>query len=76
MGEIKEDRDRLLSVGPTDRTRGAGHKLKPRKLHLLNITFSTVRVVDDWHRLPTEVVESPSLEIIKIQLEKALSNLL
>ena len=36
----------------------------------------TVRVTEHWHRLPREVVESPSLEIFKTRLDKVLYNLL
>lgn len=35
---------------------------------------STVRGFKPWDRLAAEVVESPSLEIFKTQLHKALSN--
>jgi len=37
------------------------------------INFFTVRVVKHWNRMPREVLESPSLEIIKTQLDIALS---
>ena len=35
-----------------------------------------VQVVEHWHRLPREVMESPSLEMLKTQLDTALNNLL
>jgi len=35
-----------------------------------------LRVTEPWHRLPREVVESPSLEIFKTRLDKVLYNLL
>jgi len=35
--------------------------------------FFTVRVVKHWNRLPREVVEAPSLEMLKVRLNKALS---
>jgi len=33
-------------------------------------------VTEPWHRLPREVVESPSLEIFKTRLDKVLGSLL
>ncbi|KFV80737.1 hypothetical protein N308_09519, partial [Struthio camelus australis] len=54
-----------------------GHKLKYKKL-CLNIrkNLFTLRVVKHWDRLPREAVESPSLEILKAQLDRVLGNLL
>ncbi|KFQ89507.1 hypothetical protein N337_05348, partial [Phoenicopterus ruber ruber] len=54
-----------------------GHKLEHRKFHLnRRKNFFTVRVTERWHRLPREVVESPSLEIFKTRLDAVLCSLL
>lgn len=40
------------------------------------MTFFTVRVVKHWHKLPTEVMDAPSLEANKERLDRALNSLI
>jgi len=36
----------------------------------------TIKVLRHWNRLPRDVVDTPSLEIFKVRLDGAVSNLL
>jgi len=38
--------------------------------------FFTLRVTEHWNRLPRDVVDCPSLEILKTHLDKVLCSLL
>lgn len=52
------------------------HKMKYRNFHFnRRRNFSTVRAVKHWHRLPSQDVESPSLEIFEQQQDTARNNL-
>lgn len=73
--ECKEDGTRFFIVVARDKTRGSGHRLKRRNLPLnIKIHFFTVRMTEHWHRLSREVVECPSLELLKSHLGMVLDN--
>ena len=75
-GAYKKDGDGLFSKPCCDNTRGSGFKLKEGRFRLgLRKKSFTLRVVRHWNKLPREVVAAPSLEIFKVRLDGALSNL-
>ena len=55
------DEARLFAVVHSDRTRSNGLKPKHRKFHTNVQKNFMVRVIEHWYRLPSEVVESPSM---------------
>jgi len=76
-GAYKKDGDRLFSRACCNRTRDNSLKLKDGKFRLaIRMKFFTMRVVKHWNRLPGEVVNAPSLEVFKVRLDRALSNLI
>ncbi|RMC15496.1 hypothetical protein DUI87_07688 [Hirundo rustica rustica] len=68
-GRCQEDVARLFSVVASNRIQGNGQKLMNTVFHLnMRTNFFTVRVTMYWNRLPREVVESLSLQIVKNHL--------
>ena len=56
--------------------RGNGFKQEKARFRLdIRKKFFTVMVVRHWNRLPSEVVNAPSLEAFKARLDGTLSNL-
>jgi len=57
-GGCQEDGIRFVSVVPSNRTRGNGHKMKHKKFHLnMKTNLFTLRVTEHWNRLPRGAVD-------------------
>ncbi|KAK4829711.1 hypothetical protein QYF61_006086 [Mycteria americana] len=73
----KKDGERLFTMVCNDRTWGNGVKLKEGRFRLdIRKKLFMMRVVRHWNRFPREVVDAPSLEVFKVRLDGALSNLI
>ena len=60
----------------SDRTRENSLKLEEGRFRLdITKKLFTGRVVRHWHRLPSEVMDAPSLEALKARLDGAVSSL-
>jgi len=72
----KEDGDHLSTRNHMEKTRGNGYKLLLQGFQLdTKAKFFTMRTISYWNNLPREVVDSPTLDTFKIQLDRVLGRL-
>ncbi|KAK4825406.1 LOW QUALITY PROTEIN: hypothetical protein QYF61_027172 [Mycteria americana] len=75
-GGYKEDRDSLFTRSHMEKTRGNGYKSLLGRFQLdARRKFFTMRKISHWNNLPREVVDSPTLDTFKIQLDRVLGHL-
>jgi len=75
-GAYRKDRERPFTKTCTNKTRSNGFKMKEGRFRLaIRKKLFTMRVVRHCNRLPREVVDPPLLEMCKVRLDGALSNL-
>ncbi|KFO69867.1 hypothetical protein N303_00633, partial [Cuculus canorus] len=76
-GAYRKGGEGLFIKACGDRMRGNEYKLERGRFRLdIRKNFFTMRVVRHWHRLPREVVDTPSLEVLKARLDGALGSLI
>ena len=75
-GAYKEEGNQLFERVDNCWTRGNGFKLREGRFRLdVRGKFFTERVVRWWNRLPREVVDAPSLKMLKARLDGGLGSL-
>ena len=75
-GAYRKAREGHYITACSNKMRGNGFKLGEGRCRLdIRKIFFTVTVVRQWNRLPSEVLDDPSLEAFKARLDGGLRNL-
>ena len=75
-GAYKQEGNQLFERVDNSRARGNGFMLKKGRVRLdIRGKFFTMRVVRFWNRLPREVVDALSLDMLKTRLEGTMGSL-
>jgi len=75
-GAYKQDRKQLLTLVDSDRIRKNCFKIKEVRFGLdVKGKVFREKMVRHWHRLPSETVDVPPLEVFKARLDGALGSL-
>lgn len=77
-GQLERQKNSLPSYGVTRRRKGSnGYKLLKERFHPdIRNTFFAVRTIIWWNNVPRDVVESSSMEVFKLWLDRVLDNLI
>ena len=63
--------EKLFEMNNTTITRGNGMKLKGQRYNTVaRKSYFTVRVIDQWNRLPASVISSDTIDCFKSRLDK------
>jgi len=74
-GGCREDRSCLFPNSHIEKTEGNGYKLRQERFHhYIRTKFFTVRTIIHGNHFPSDMLESPLLEVFKMQLDRMLDN--
>ncbi|KAK4829408.1 hypothetical protein QYF61_003889 [Mycteria americana] len=72
-GGCKEDGDSLFTRSHMEKTRGNGYKLLLGRFRLVTRgKFLTMRTISHWNNHPRDVVDSPTMDTFKVQLDRVM----
>ena len=74
-GLVRIEADELFTPIPSNNTRGHGQRVLRTKAHkAARVKSFSQRTIKSWNSLPSEVINSPSVNVFKIRLDEAWAN--